>query len=161
MSELVRIGLTGIGATLVMDLWTLALRLIGIGPLDYRLVGRWIEHWPRGRFTHDTILEAVPTPNEKWLGWASHYAIGIGFAWLFVALVDGDWLSSPRPEVAVLFGVVTVAVPFLVMQPAFGFGVAASRTDDPTSARVRSLATHAMFGFGLYLSASLLARLSG
>jgi hypothetical protein len=37
------------------------------------------------------------------------------------------------------------------MQPAFGFGVAASKTPNPAQARLRSLMNHAVFGFGLYL----------
>lgn len=39
------------------------------------------------------------------------------------------------------------------MQPAFGMGVAASRTPNPTVARWRRLRTHAIYGFGLYLAA--------
>ncbi|MGC0862086.1 DUF2938 family protein, partial [Pantoea agglomerans] len=35
--------ITGIGATLVMDLWSLCQKLIlKIPPLNYALVGRWI-----------------------------------------------------------------------------------------------------------------------
>jgi hypothetical protein len=52
---------------------------------------------------------------------------------------------------AIAFGVVTVLVPFLVMQPAMGLGVAASRTPRPRAARVQSLITHTVFGLGLYL----------
>jgi hypothetical protein len=39
------------------------------------------------------------------------------------------------------------------MQPAFGLGVAASRTSRPMQARLKSVATHLVFGFGLYASA--------
>jgi hypothetical protein len=38
------------------------------------------------------------------------------------------------------------------MQPAFGLGVAAAKTPDPTAARLRSLRTHATYGLGLYLT---------
>jgi len=38
------------------------------------------------------------------------------------------------------------------MQPAFGLGVAAAKTPDPTTARLRSLRTHATYGLGLYLT---------
>lgn len=161
MSDLLRVCIIGVGATILIDLWALALRIMfGTQSLDYRLVGRWIEHWPRGQFAHDTIFDAAPTPNERWIGWASHYAIGIAFAWLFASIVDGDWFTNPRPEVAVLFGMATVAVPLFVMQPALGFGVAASRMPDPLTMRVKSLVTHALFGLGLYLSALLLAALA-
>jgi hypothetical protein len=39
------------------------------------------------------------------------------------------------------------------MQPSLGLGVAASRTPNPTQARLKSLVTHIVFGVGLYVSA--------
>ncbi|HET9337330.1 MAG TPA: DUF2938 domain-containing protein [Sphingomicrobium sp.] len=157
-----RVVSLGVGATLVMDGWSLGLRrLLGISTLDYRLVGRWVGHFPKGRFTHDPIVQSPPVAGEKWFGWVAHYAIGIGFAWAFSLLMVPDWFDSPTPQPPILFGLVTVLVPFLVMQPALGFGVAASRTPDPLSARLRSLATHAVFGLGLYLSALPLAQFAG
>jgi hypothetical protein len=52
-----------------------------------------------------------------------------------------------------ILGIVTVAVPFFVMQPSFGLGIASSKTPNPTQAMLRSLMNHAVFGLGLYLSA--------
>jgi hypothetical protein len=46
-----------------------------------------------------------------------------------------------------------VAAPFLLLQPALGAGIAASRTPRPNVARRRSLVTHLVFGLGLYLAA--------
>jgi hypothetical protein len=56
-----------------------------------------------------------------------------------------------------LVGVVTILAPWLVMQPAMGAGVAASRTPNPLAARLRNLATHAVYGLGLYGSAVALS----
>jgi hypothetical protein len=44
----------------------------------------------------------------------------------------------------------TVVFPLFVMQPALGLGVGSSKTANPTQARLKSLATHAVFGVGLY-----------
>jgi len=44
------------------------------------------------------------------------------------------------------------------MQPAMGAGFAASRTPAPMKNRIRSVANHAVFGLGLYLSAVILER---
>lgn len=52
-----------------------------------------------------------------------------------------------------ILGLGTVAIPFLVMQPSFGLGIAASKTPNPTQSRLRSLMNHAVFGLGLYVSA--------
>jgi hypothetical protein len=47
------------------------------------------------------------------------------------------------------------------MQPAMGFGVASSKVPRPHIARLRSVVTHTVYGFGLYLSARLLGSLAG
>ncbi len=155
-----RILLIGIGATAVQDIWSEALkRLLGVMPLNWAMVGRWIGHFPRGRFAHASIAGAAPIPGERTLGWLVHYAIGIAFAALLLGLAGLDWARQPSPLPAVLVGLVTVLAPFLIMQPAFGMGVAASRTPNPGLARLRSLLTHTVFGIGLYLAALLTARL--
>jgi hypothetical protein len=151
----------GLGATAVMDLWALFLRsAFGIVPLDYALVGRWLGHLPHGRFAHESIARAAPVRGEKALGWGAHYAIGIGFAAVLLAAAGPEWAHRPTLAPAVVFGVLSVVAPFLVLQPALGAGIAASRTPQPNVARLRSLATHVVFGLGLYLAAWLLARLA-
>lgn len=151
----------GIGATAAMDLWTLFLkRVFGIPSLDYAWVGRWIGHFREGRFAHPNIARAAAIPGEAVIGWGAHYGIGIVFATLLVAFSGIGWIRNPTPLPALAVGLVTVVAPFLVMQPAFGFGIAASRTPKPAIARLRSLMTHFVFGVGLYLSALLLASIS-
>lgn len=151
----------GIGATLLMDGWAvLRRRLLGVPSLDYALVGRWVGHMPRGRFYHVAIGQAAAVAGERPLGWAIHYLTGIVFAVAMVALTGSDWLCRPTLLPALLFGVVSVAMPFLLMQPALGLGIAASRTANPTKARLHSLITHAIFGVGLYLAALCLLPLT-
>ena len=52
-------------------------------------------------------------------------------------------------------GIDTVAAPFLLMQP--GMAIAARLTPHPATARMHSLAMHAVFGLGLYAAASAIA----
>jgi hypothetical protein len=158
MDLLIRIALIGIGATIAMDLWTILLkRGFGARTLDYALVGRWLGHMPAGRFVHRSILTAAPIPGERLIGWTAHYAIGIAFAGLLVILFGEGWISRPSLGPALLVGIGTIVVPFFIMQPAFGFGVAASKAPRPWIARLQSLATHTVFGLGLFGSALLLA----
>jgi hypothetical protein len=153
--------LLGGGATLTMDVCGFVLaRTAGTSFPDYRLVGRWIGHMPGGRFHHDSIAAAEPVRTEKLLGWITHYATGIAFAGGFVALAGLDWLRQPTLVPALLFGLVSVAAPFLLMQPCMGLGVAASRTPRPLSSRARSILNHVLFGFGLYSAGSILSWLS-
>ncbi len=144
----------GMGATLVMDLWNLLLkRTFGIPSLNYCLLGRWVRHMPGGTLRHASIAAAPPKPLECTAGWIAHYTIGVVFALVFVVLTSGDWLARPTALPALLYGIGTVVFPFFIMQPSFGLGMAASRTPNPTQARLKSLVTHLVFGFGLYLCA--------
>ncbi|KWN81802.1 hypothetical protein WM24_21310 [Burkholderia ubonensis] len=154
---LLRLLLIGAGGTLVMDLWALfRRRAFGTPSLDYALVGRWLGHMASGRFRHASIVAAPPVRHERPLGWLAHYAIGIAFAGLPVALAGTQWISAPTLLPALAAGIGSVAAPFFVMQPAFGFGIAAARTPQPSVARRRSLVTHLSYGLGLYVAAQVL-----
>ncbi|AOK61683.1 hypothetical protein WM29_21230 [Burkholderia ubonensis] len=154
---LLRLLLIGTGGTLVMDLWALfRRRAFGIPSLDYALVGRWLGHMATGRFRHASIVTTPPVRHERPLGWLAHYAIGIAFAGLPVALAGTQWISAPTLPPALVAGIGSVAAPFFVMQPAFGFGIAAARTPQPSVARRRSLVTHLSYGLGLYVAAQVL-----
>ena len=162
MNELVetfgRAAVLGIGGAALMDVWgSLARRAFGIQGLDYALLGRWIGHFPRGHFVHARIAAADPVPGERAIGWAAHNAIGVGFAVPLIVLWGLEWARSPTLGPPMLVGVVTILAPWLVMQPAMGAGVAASRTPNPLAARLRNLATHAVYGLGLYGSAVALS----
>jgi len=150
--------LPGLGATLLIDLWALFLRRgFDIPSLSYCFLGRWLLHMPAGTIVHRSIAAAPPRPHECALGWVAHYFIGTAFALIFVALASVSWLERPTLLPALVFGVATTVVPFLVMQPAFGLGIAASKTPNPNQARLKSLMTHTVFGVGLYLWALLLS----
>jgi DUF2938 family protein len=150
--------LIGLGATLLIDLWALFLRrAFSIASLDYCLLGRWVLYLPDGTLVHERIGGTPKKPHECTVGWTTHYVIGTAFALLFVLLASGSWLKRPTLLPAVAFGIATTLVPFFTMQPAFGLGVAASKTPNPTKARLKSLMTHTVFGVGLFLWAYLLS----
>jgi hypothetical protein len=158
--DIARVVLIGIGATATMDLWLLLLQRLGVPTLNFSLIGRWVGHWRRGVFRHDAIAKAAPVKGELALGWLVHYATGVAFAALLVGVFGAAWTQSPTVPPALGVGVATVAVPWLLMQPAMGAGIASSRTPSPAKNRVRSLANHAVFGLGLYLAAVLVAWIS-
>lgn len=155
--EFARVLAVGAGATLVMDAWLLLLRSAGVPVSNFALIGRWVGHWPRGRFVHAAIARADPVRHEGPLGWFTHYAVGIGYAGLLVVVTGAEWLRQPTLAPALGFGVVTLAVPLFVMQPAMGAGLAGSKTPTPLRNVLRSFANHAVFGAGLYLAAAALA----
>ena len=147
----------GVGATALMDLSAVTLqRTAAIPAPDWALIGRWVAYWPSGVFHHPSIAQAYPKTGERPLGWLTHYLVGLLLAGSFVAVVGRDWLANPEPRTAVGWGLTTVLLPYLILQPALGAGLAARHSPKPANARLRSLFNHGIFGFGLYLRAALL-----
>ena len=154
METLLAAVLTGTGATALIDVWSVVRKHAFCIPLpDYGLLGRWIAHMRHGRFRHHSIKAAAPVRHERLVGWIAHYLTGVGFACALIAVQGTRWILHPTLCPALLFGVATVAAPFLLMQPGMGAGIAARRTPHPASARTQSLITHALFGVGLYIAA--------
>ena len=147
-----RAALAGVIATVGIDLaGVLRKRRYGVPGPDWGLVGRWVCGLACGRWmlhAQDRVRPA--SAAERLVGWGVHYAVGIALA-LGLSLVAGPgWLLRPAPVLTIAFGFLTVVLPFCVMQPALGAGIAARKTLDPVRARVNSLITHGLFGCGLF-----------
>lgn len=143
----------GVGATLVMDAWALLLRRLGVPSLDFALLGRWIGHLPGGAVMHESIARAAPVRGEALIGWSAHYAIGITFSALMLSIFGLRWARSPSLLPALAIGLVTVVAPLFILQPALGAGIASSKTAAPLFNSLKSVATHTVFGLGMYLAA--------
>lgn len=153
MNKLLYIFIIGVGATAVMDVWSFVRKpLLGIPPPNYAMVGRWIAHMAFGKFHHQAITASAPMRAECVIGWGAHYVIGVAFAALLIGVWGNSWMQNPTVGPALVVGIATVAAPFLLMQPGMGAGIAASKMPKPNAARLQSLITHAVFGFGLYVS---------
>lgn len=153
-----RAGLIGSGATLLLDAWNAGLwRWFGIPSLDPAMLGRWFGHMARGRFRHERIAAAPPIQGERAVGWLAHYGIGIGWAVVLLLIWGLDWARHPTLAPALVVGLGTLVAPFFIMQPGMGNGVLASRTARPGAARLKSVASHTVYGIGLYAAAALLA----
>src|SRR5947199_8031579 len=135
---ILRAIVVGIVATIAIDLWNLFLeRAFSIPSLSYCLLGRWLRHMPEGTFSHASIAPASQKSFECSAGWIAHYTIGVVFAHLFVVLSSADWLARPTLLPALLYGIGTVVFPLFIMQPSFGLGLAASKTRNPSQARLK------------------------
>lgn len=149
----------GIGATGFLDLWLLAIARLGVPTFDFALLGRWVGHALRGQFAQGAISGAPSIRGERAMGWLLHYAIGVAFATLLLAWQGAAWPSQPMLAPAMVVGLCTVVAPLFVLQPLLGAGFASSRTATPMKNVMRSVANHAVFGLGLYLSAQLVAHM--
>lgn len=127
--------------------------------MDYGLFGRWIGHLTDGQFTHDNIAKSPQVSGERMIGWTVHYLIGILFAWLLIPFWGLQWARQPSLAPALIIGLATIAAPFFILRPGMGLGIAASRTPRPAIFRLKTLATHFVYGLGLYGSAVVTAKL--
>ena len=152
-----QVVLLGAGATAVMDMWMLLMKALGVPTLNFAYVGRWVGHACLGRLVHASIGQASFVRGEVALGWVAHYVTGVVFAITLVWVEGIAWLQPPTILPALILGVVTVAVPLLLIQPAMGAGFASSKTPAPGKNRLRSVINHGVFGVGLYLAAQVIA----
>lgn len=142
----------GTVATLVMDIWgKLRARWFGVKGLDYGWVGRWFLALPTGKFVHHPAQDKLINGAERALGWGLHYAIGILFALILLAVIGQEGPQVPSLLASLVMGAVTVLAPYLILQPALGAGFFASQTPAPWMMRKQALLNHLIFGFGLYV----------
>jgi len=160
MMELAEILAMGVVATLATDLWQRVLQATGFPPANWGLIGRWIAWCLRGKFVHRSIAATPSVRGELAIGWAFHYAVGIVYAALYLAIMRIGFDSQPTLVSAVVFAIVLLVAPWFVTQPALGLGFMASRTPKPFAVRAINVSVHAVFGAGLYVGA-VAARLGG
>lgn len=154
-------ALVGIGGTLFLDVVMLLLgKFLGISGTNWRLVGRWIGHVPKGKFVQRSLNDAPKITGEHALGWFVHYAIGVGYGLLLLVIWGADWFAQPQVVEPLILAIVLLVLPYFIMMPGMGMGIAASRAPSPTVARIKSVFGHSTFGVGMYLTAVLLSTTS-
>lgn len=149
--------LIGIGGTALLDLWALLLkRGFGIPATNWRMVGRWIGHLPGGTFVQPQLAKARPIAGEALIGWGFHYGIGTGYGLLLLLWQGESWLRHPTLLPPLLLAWALLVLPFFVMMPGMGSGIAGSKTPKPNLTRLKSIISHTVFGLGMFGSAILL-----
>src|SRR5512147_1662977 len=99
----------GFGATLFIDLWAIVRRSVfGVALPNYGLVGRWFGHMRHGVFRHESIAASQAMSAERLIGWTAHYAIGVAFAALLLAVSGLAWAHRPTILPALIVGISTV-----------------------------------------------------
>src|SRR5690606_17291420 len=96
-SYLLAATLVGLGATLAMDIWALALRQVfNIALPNYCFVGRWLLHMPTGKFKHINIAAAGKKPAECKVGWIFYYRVCVTYSFLLIVTTIGNCLVYTR-----------------------------------------------------------------
>jgi Protein of unknown function (DUF2938) len=150
--------LVGVGGTIVLDLYALIMsRALGVPATNWAMVGRWFGNMAHGQFVQVATSEAAPFKGELAIGWIAHYAIGICYGLLLLALCGKVWLERPTLLPPMILAWVLLVAPYLIMMPGMGMGIAGSRTPKPNITRLKSVMGHSVFGLGMYATVRLLA----
>jgi hypothetical protein len=140
----------GVGACIVFDLWQrLFAMFTGIPPSNWAMVGRWLLGVMAGQGVIAPDLAARPARrNEAMAGWALHYVVAVGYAVLYAGLMQLGWLHAGLVD-GLIFGLVSVVVPWFFFMPALGNGMMARLAPNPPLACAVALVMHAVFGLAL------------
>ena len=156
MKQLTMVGrcaITGVAATLLMDISSLLWAALGIRGLDPPLFAKWVDALCAGRLVSENLASAPPSTRPVALGLVLHYGIGVTLATAFVFVLRRG-STAARPFIAGIgFGVATSIFSLLVMFPSMGFGVLGLHPPEGLHLLSASLLRHAAYGLGLGLAA--------
>ena len=143
----------GLLSCLVMDLWQRLLKLTyGINPSDWKIIGRWfIFLILKQKVYNPNIENEKPFKNELIIGWVFHYFIGIVYSLGFFVLMQFFDIFKANLIDGLIFGLVTLVIPWFFMLPVLGKGFLASKTPRPFFISSLSIWSHVAIGVAIGL----------
>ena len=105
----------------------------------------------RGKFIHNDINKTPALKNEKSWCFISHYLIGIVLAGIYLFLELKGLVIRDQMWMPLLFGIVTVFLPWFWLLPSTGLGFMASKSSNRSIILRTNLINHTNFGVGLFL----------
>lgn len=153
--------LAGIWATLFMDSLAkfLSRRCIIYPFIIPEAMGRWFLYLCKGKFTHGDINRAPALKNEYAWYYLSHYLIGIVLSGLYLILASYFHVLRENVWTALIYGLLTVALPWFWLLPSIGLGFMAKRSSRRSRIISTNLINHFNFGAGLFLWIILVHRI--
>ncbi len=145
--------LMGIFATFVMDFLAgfLVKRKLIHSFIEPEAVGRWFLCMFRGKFIHKDIHKTPALKNEKLWCFISHYLIGIVLAGIYLFLELKEPTIRDQMWMPLIFGIITVFLPWFWLLPSIGLGFMASKSSNRLLIIRTNLVNHTNFGLGLFL----------
>ena len=150
--------IAGIVCCIAMDVWQRILFLtFNIPPTNWSITGRWFMMLISKKIIfYQNLDHENPVKYELQIGWAFHYWVAIiyGFAYYFLLAVfdilDTSILSG------LIFGLISVIVPWFFYLPVTGKGFMGNKTPNPTLTILLSTSSHVVVGVFLAIGFSFL-----
>ena len=145
--EIFHIVIIGIVSCLAMDMWQRLLKLLyDINPSDWGVVGRWfLLVVSRGKIYNPTIDEEAPIKNELMIGWIVHYSVAILYSIFFYILLEYEMCSASLIN-GIVFGLISVVVPWFFFMPVLGKGFLGLKTPSPFMTSSLAVGSHIAIG---------------
>ena len=145
--EIFHIVIIGIVSCIVMDVWQRLLKLLySINPSDWSVVGRWfVLVVSEGKIYNPTIDEEDPIKNELMIGWIVHYSVAILYSIFFYILLENGICSASLIN-GIVFGLISVVVPWFFFMPVLGKGFLGLKTPSPFKTCSLAVGSHIAIG---------------
>ena len=153
-----QILIVGIVACAIFDLWQrLFQRLTAIPPSNWAMVGRWsLNVVTKGQLIAHDLESQAERKSELVVGWLVHYGVAIGYAAVYAWLMHAtNWRAGLID--GLVFGVISVAVPWFFFLPCLGKGILARLTPNPPLICGLALMMHSLFGVSIGLGFAVFA----
>ena len=145
--EIFHVVIIGIASCVMMDVWQRLLKLLySINPSDWSVVGRWFVLVVSERQIYNpTIDQAAPIKNELIIGWIVHYSVAILYSIFFFILLKYGICSASLIN-GIIFGLISVVVPWFFFMPVLGKGFLGMKTPSPLMACCLAVGSHIAIG---------------
>ncbi|MDA0915787.1 MAG: DUF2938 family protein [Candidatus Puniceispirillales bacterium] len=148
--EVVHIIIIGILSCVAMDLWQRILKIIfQINPSDWAVVGRWfVLLITSGKLYNPNIDSEQSIKNELPIGWIVHYSVAILYSLVFFIFYKFQILNASYLD-GIVFGLISVIVPWFFFMPILGKGFLATKTPSPLMACSLAIGSHFVIGLSI------------
>ena len=149
--------IAGIFCCIGMDLWQRILFLIfNIPPTNWSTAGRWfIMMVSKKMIINQNLDNENPIKYELQIGWVFHYCVAIGYGFVYYFFLIAGILNTSILS-GLIFGLISVIVPWFFYLPVTGKGFMGNKTPNPTLTRLLSTSSHVIVGIFLAIGFSYL-----
>ncbi len=159
LSSLVFALLGGIVGAIMMDITDIYAHKLGItSGVKVAHIGRWVLGMGQGVYWYADIDQAEPLPREVRAGWIFHFVVGgavVGLGYPLYFLLMGQALPEHNLLPGLIYGLATSLLPWLILLPAFGWGLFGLRAPKGAIPLLASTISHIPYGIGIGLVMNL------
>ncbi|MDB4858298.1 DUF2938 domain-containing protein, partial [Alphaproteobacteria bacterium] len=120
-------------------------KMTAIPPSNWAMVGRWsLGLMTSGQLIARDLESQAERKNELAVGWLVHYSVAIGYAAVYAQLMHATILQAGLID-GLIFGVISVVVPWFFFLPCLGKGMLARLTPNPPLVCALALMMHSLF----------------